>query len=191
MENQRKQKPQLNYLQEFNFEKTPILAGIVTTRELIALRPIVENLGLDWSYQLKKLKMDDAGDQLWSYAKVLSADNKPREMVCMAPFEFQNWLYEITPSDNMNIHVWSSYKKGLVLFIMDMLKTSLDEVLRLRGIETEFTLLKKDVIEYMSTDNEGKDASKLAKEKFKEAGSIKKRILDRMNNINPDQLLLL
>jgi hypothetical protein len=52
----KKSRPQLNQLQEFSYEKTAILAGIMTTGEAIALKPVVENLGLDWSSQLKKNK---------------------------------------------------------------------------------------------------------------------------------------
>jgi hypothetical protein len=48
MENQKKALHQLDLLNKYDFEKTAVLAGINTFGEVIALKPIVENLGLDW-----------------------------------------------------------------------------------------------------------------------------------------------
>lgn len=183
--------PQLNYLQEFNFEKTAVLAGNMATTEAIALKPVVENLGLDWSSQLKKIKRDDSRNQLWSYSKTYAEDGKAYEMVCMTPFNFQNWLFELNESDNLNIQLWSSYKKGLVIYLMAMLKVSLDEITRLRHVENEHIILKSMVTEYINANEEGKKFTQLAKGKFKESVTLQKDILDRMNGENPDQLRLL
>lgn len=185
------ERPQLNFLQEYEFEKTPILAGLMTTGESIALRPVVENLGLDWSSQLKKIKRDDPKNELWSYSKVIADDGKPRDMVCMNPFNFQNWLHDLNISDNLNIQLWSSYKKGLVIYLMAMLKVSLDEVTRLRHIADEYDILKKMVTDYINANEQGKSFTRQAKEKFKESVELQKDILDRMNKDDSSQLRLL
>lgn len=184
-------RPQLNNLQEFEFEKTLVYAGVVTTTEYIGLKPVCENLGLDWPSQLKRIKRDERQNQLWSFAKVIADDGKSREMVVMKPLDFQDWLYNLNVTEDSKIQLWSSYKQNLVLYLLEMLKVSMDEVLRLRGIETDFNYFKVDVTAYIDAHNAGKEYTKSAKEKFKEANGLEKKLLERMQNINPNQLKLL
>lgn len=125
-------RPQLNHLQEFSYAETAVLAGIMTTGEAIALRPVVENLGLDWSSQLKKIKRDYKLNQLWSSYKVASTDGKSYEMVCLSPANFQEWLWSIKVSENVNVELLETYKKGLVVYLLMMLKISLDKVQELQ-----------------------------------------------------------
>ncbi len=182
-------RPQLNYLQEYQYEKTAVLAGKMTTGEAIALKPVIENLGLDWSSQLKKIKRDENLSQLWSYHKMISKDGKSYDMVCLPPMFFQEWLWQLNASGNLNIELWNAYKKGLVVYLMDMLKVSLDEVKRLRNIETLYDGLLTDTKSYFEANDEGLDLSRKAKGKFKEQKEIKERILSRFNT-DPDQLIL-
>jgi hypothetical protein len=190
MEKQKNQRPQLNSLQEFEFLKTSLMAGNMTTGEAIALKPIVENLGLDWSSQLKRLKREDPANQLWSSENYIAEDGKNREMVCMNPVNIQNWLYGFQLSHNLNVSLLEDYKKGLVVHLLMMLKISLDEVQRLRAIEQEFQSIKCLVYEFVKETDEGQYHNALSKEKFRSAKNLKTALYDRLNNHNGDQTKL-
>jgi len=137
-----KQQPQLNELQKFRYAKTDVLAGLVTTGEAIALKPVIENLGLDWSSQLKRIKRDPVLNKLWSYVKTKSSDGKSYDMVCFSPMVFQDWIYGINVSDNLNVALWEEYKKGLVVYLLMMLKMSLDKIEDLQHSDTALARLK-------------------------------------------------
>jgi len=191
MENQEKQWRQMNYLQEFEFEKTPVYAGIVTTTEYVALKPVCENLGLDWPSQLKRVKRDEKQNQLWSFAKVIAEDGKPREMVVMRPLDFQNWLYGLNVFNGSKIQLWSSYKQSLVVYLLMMLKGASDELIELRSTKRYFDLFQMKVTTYIDAHNEGKEYTKHAKGRFKDANVLEKEIIDMMKNTNTNQLTLL
>lgn len=178
---QRKTSPQLEVLQNFEFLKTPVLAGICSTGEEIALRPVVENLGLDWSGQLKVIKSHETYSQLWTSVKAISQDGKSREMVCLSPIIFQDWLWALNPkSEKFNTELWEQYKKGLVIHLMYMLKMSLDEIKRLRSIERKYLQLKSTVNMMMSKDEQVYEASKLRRELNYEKKMIAKSLKDSL-----------
>lgn len=180
---------QLNVLKEYQFEQTPVVAGNVHTAELIALKPIIENLGLNWSGAHQKINRDENLLQLCVSAKVTAGDGKQREMLCLKPSDFQNWLYDLnSQSDKFNIALWEQYKKGLVIYLLEMLKVSLDEVKRLRNIDTEYITLKKIVTNYINANEQGKTYTRMAKEKFKESIVLQKSILERMDEKDLAQL---
>ena len=69
--------------------------------QLIAIRPICEALGIDYSRQLKKIKEDPDLGPTVGMKPTVAADGKQREMLCM-PVEFIfGWLFTINP-DNVN-----------------------------------------------------------------------------------------
>ena len=179
--------PQLGLLQDYEFEKTPVLAGIVPPGEMIAIRPICENLGIDRKWQQERIQQHKQWSQLGGFANVVAADKKQREMYCLPPAAFQEWIWSLTATENMNKELWEKYKKGLVIYLLMMLKISLDEIERLHGVETRLDLLTADVVEMIEADDEGKDFSKKAKGKFSEVREIKKRILARLS-VDPNQL---
>lgn len=181
---------QLETLKEYKFQETPVLAGMVRMIELIAVKPIVENLGLSWSGAYERIQRDPNLSQLFVSAKTTAEDGKQREMICMKPTDLQNWLWNLNKTENMNVQLWEEYKKGLVVHLLMMLKISLDEVQRLRNIEEDFGIMKAMVTEFIQETEEGQNYSTMAKEKFKNAKSMKSAILERMNGHNPDQTKL-
>lgn len=186
MKNQTNTRPQLNSLQKFEFAKTSVMAGLMTTGEAIALKPVVENLGLDWSSQLKRVKRNYNDDQLWS-SKVQSKDGKSYDMICMSPTIFQDWLWSLNTSDNLNIELWEIYKKGLVVQLLIMLRISLDEIKRLRRIESLYKAQKNDMISILGMDEEAAEARRRGAERRKQ----KTRMLDRLREslfTDPNQL---
>jgi hypothetical protein len=183
----KKSRPQLNQLQEFSYEKTAILAGIMTTGEAIALKPVVENLGLDWSSQLKKIKRDHKLNQLWSSHKVVSSDGNSYEMVCASPANFQEWLWSLNVSENVNVELLETYKKGLVVYLLSMLKMSLDKI---QEIQDENHILKQikelsaEIEELKSFMDNHIDLSK----RFRKEIKSKEAELKSLINQNPNQL---
>ena len=187
MNTQNESQPQLNLLQEFEVEKTAVMAGLMTTGEAIALRPICENLGIDWSSQHKKIQRDGVFDQLWSPQKSIGKDGKKYEMLCLPPVPFQEWLYSLSDvkSENLNKPLLLSYQKGLVIQLMIMLKISLDEIERLRAIEGNFVELAKNVRELIDKDEEGRNLSAQSKAAFKDKKEIQAKIIDDLRtNMN-------
>ncbi len=171
--------PQLEILNRYEFHETTVLAGISAIGEMIALKPIVENLGLDWSAQLRVIKNDYKMNQLWSNMKAVGADGKLREMICMNPYNFNDWLHELNPkSENLNVGLLQEYRKGLVLHLMMMLKISLDELQKSSSIKESFLELKKLNDEKKKLDSEILKLQEDTKTKKNEIKKIQARIDD-------------
>jgi hypothetical protein len=171
---------QLNSLQEFEYKNTAVLAGIFRTGEMIALKPVCENLGISWSWQFEQLKNDSLLNQLFGKQKVVSKDGKSYEMVCLPPTAFQEWLWNIKSTEKTNSELLEEYKRGLVVHIMTMLAISLNEIDRLRVVESNYNRLKVEVQQLIMIDDEGKQFTRQAKEKFKYAKNLKDVIMKRL-----------
>lgn len=188
MKNQKNECTQFNSLMEFEFAKTSVMAGIVHTGEMIALRPCVENLGLNWSGQLQAIKRNPEIDELCVSVKAIALDGKNREMICLSPAAFQDWLWNLNPkSENFNRELWEQYKKGLVVHLLTMLKISLDEINRLRNVEHDFRALRRDVLDLMKTHEEKEQLASKVRDLNKDYKTIQDRIITRVIK-DPDQL---
>lgn len=191
MEKSQAKCPQLNKLEAYEIEKTVVLAGFMSTVEVIALKPVVENLGLDWSGQLKRLKREDPTGQLWTFEKFVTEDKKSRDMVCMTFFNFQDWLHDIIPSENMNVQLWTLYKKRLIITLLELFRASLDEVVKLRIEANEYAYFRAKVDECFNEDILGSDMSNPAKVHFKNKKKLMVDVRDMITKKNSPQLTLL
>lgn len=180
---------QLTSLEEFSYAETAVLAGISRTLEVIALKPVCENLGISWSWQFEQLKKDDQLSKLFGKEKVVSRDGKSYEMICLPFNVFQDWLWNLNPTDKMNTQLWEEYKKGLVVYLLQMLKVSLDEVQRLRDVEREAKVFRNMMATYLRNESAGKEHYKKGKEYFKENREMKEEIYNMINK-DPNQLFL-
>lgn len=172
METFKTEHKQLGILQNFEFAKTFVMAGIAHTGEAIALRPCVENLGLNWSGQFQAIQRNQELNELCVKVKALAEDGKMRDMVCLPPGAFQNWLWELNPkSEKFDSSLWESYKKGLVMHLLLMLKMSMDEIQRTQTITDSFATLRSlnsDIKEIDRRLGENQDeARKLKSDKTK------------------------
>lgn len=61
----------------------------------IALKPICEALGLEWTNQLKALKGDPMLAELWCERTIVAGDRKPRMMVCLPERYVYGWLFRM------------------------------------------------------------------------------------------------
>ena len=68
-------------------------------RKLVPIKPICEAVGVDYEAQRQKLRDDDFLDSTALLSKVVAADGKEREMLCL-PYEFIfGWLFTINPKN--------------------------------------------------------------------------------------------
>ncbi|WP_249961125.1 phage antirepressor N-terminal domain-containing protein [Histophilus somni] len=60
-----------------------------------AMKPICENIGLDWTAQAQRLKRDEILNSTMVIITIVAEDGKNREMICL-PIEYLNgWLFGI------------------------------------------------------------------------------------------------
>lgn len=185
--NNEKNSEQLNFLKEFQYAETTVLAGISRTLEVVALKPICENLGISWSWQFEQLKNDTSLGQLFGKEKILSKDGKSYEMIVLPYENFQYWLWDLKPTEKMNLPLWEEYKKGLVMYLLRMLQISIDEVKRLRRIEFLYKQLSSKTRMALSIDEEAAEARRKGRERRKEKSTIVKSIWEDLNT-DPNQL---
>lgn len=62
----------------------------------VAMRPVVENMGLNWKSQYDKIA--DRFDSTVVIITTVAEDGRQREMVCLPLRKFPAWLYSISPS---------------------------------------------------------------------------------------------
>lgn len=61
----------------------------------VAMRPICDNIGLDWAGQFSRIKRDEVLNSTVVIITTVADDNKKREMLCL-PIEYLNgWLFGI------------------------------------------------------------------------------------------------
>lgn len=182
--------PQFNLLAQYEYEQTPVLAGINSIGHMIALKPIVENLGLDWAGHLRVIKNDPKLNQLWSMVPAIGSDGKMRDMICMNHQDFNDWLWGMNiKSENFKTDLWEGYKKGLVIYILTMLKISLDELQKNQAISETFKELRKlntskKELERRLIDSQN-DCKKLKTEIIRTQQSI-----DEILGRSPNQLII-
>lgn len=180
---------QLNTLQNFEYAETRVMAGKVNTGEMIALRPVSENLGLSWSSTLQALKRDSQFSQLCSTVLALGADGKKYEMACLPPDAFQSWLWSLEPSKykNFNSPIWEEYKKGLVLHLLLMLRTALDHIQQTSEENYNNAQLRQLTLKKVELENKKTSLSSQTKEVNEELKKVNADIKELALK-DPDQL---
>lgn len=94
----------------------------------VAMRPVVEGMGLAWQPQLEKLKGERFASTVTEIVTV-AQDGKPRAMTCLPLRKFPGWLTTISPNkvspqirDNILMYqmesddaLWDYWNKGVAL----------------------------------------------------------------------------
>jgi hypothetical protein len=74
----------------------------IDNRIMVGVKPICENIGLDFQNQYELIKNDDILSGLYGVHHIVAADGKEREMNCI-PLEFiPGWLFQVKISNTMN-----------------------------------------------------------------------------------------
>lgn len=61
----------------------------------IALKPICDALGLEWTWYHKALKADPFLSQLWWDSTIVAADGRQRKMVCLPERYIYGWIFQL------------------------------------------------------------------------------------------------
>lgn len=84
-------------LQTFDFNGDQIVTCMVDGQPHVAMRPIVENLGLSWSTQQGKIN-SQSGKYNCVHMNTVGSDGKRREMLAMPTKRVTLWLASINPN---------------------------------------------------------------------------------------------
>ena len=78
-----------------DFHGQPISVIPQDNKLFVAIKPICENLGIQWHAQRKRIQRDDVLNSTASMMNSVAADGKERQLLCL-PLEFINgWLFGI------------------------------------------------------------------------------------------------
>jgi hypothetical protein len=183
------QSPQLGFLQEFEYSKTPVLAGISPLGEMIAIKPICENLGIDRKWQQDKIKSDPYLNSVGGMCKMVSKDGKKYDMYCLPPAAFNKWLFSLTATEKMNVGIWEEYKQGLVIYILTMLKISLDKIQSMAQTNEDMKRVRSLYIRKGDLKRELGELNEAVKKTKADILSAQREI-DEILSLNPNQLRL-
>lgn len=82
-------------LKKVNFHGNEIAVIEKNGKQYVAMKPIVEAMGLDWSKQLKRMKDDPVLSSTMDETSTVGMDGKQRTMISL-PLEYLNgWLFKI------------------------------------------------------------------------------------------------
>src|SRR5688572_13365748 len=77
------------------FHGQPIITAMVAGVAYVAMKPIVENLGMSWSTQLRKLQSQK---DKYGYAHMnIPSQGGIQEMLCLPLKKLNGWLFSINP----------------------------------------------------------------------------------------------
>lgn len=63
-----------------------------------AMKPICENIGLDWKSQYSRMKRDDVLNSTMVIITIVAEDGKKREMLCIPIKKLNGWLFGLNPN---------------------------------------------------------------------------------------------
>jgi hypothetical protein len=159
---------------------------------MVPVRPICVNLGLDRKWQQEKIKSTPELLQLGGTFKAMANDGKSYEMLCLNLRGIQMWLWSISDTPNLNKLLLEEYRKYLAIDIQEvlsgMLKVSLDEVERLRALNTVNTQSLEIARQYMEAEEQGRELTRQAKDFFKQAKDLKQEFVKSRETPNQLQL---
>ncbi|MGE1645380.1 phage antirepressor N-terminal domain-containing protein [Enterobacter hormaechei] len=78
------------------FNGQQIITAMAAGVAYVAMKPIVENLGMSWSTQVRKL-MADKGKFNCVHMNMVATDSKLRDVLCLPLKKLNGWLFSINP----------------------------------------------------------------------------------------------
>jgi hypothetical protein len=82
-------------LVKVNFRGDVLYGGDVGGKTVVALRPAVEAMGLNWASQFKRLRRDPVLSPTVAMMTTVGADGRQRELVCLPLDMVHGWLFTI------------------------------------------------------------------------------------------------
>ena len=87
-----------NEIVTVDFHGSELLAIEKDGKQFVAMKPIVEVLGLDWSNQLSNIKNDSSLAPTMQTIYMVAEDGKNRGMVCLPLNMMHGWLLTVNPN---------------------------------------------------------------------------------------------
>lgn len=78
-----------------DFHGQSILASAIDGKPYVALKPLVENIGLQWEAQYKRLQRNPVLKSTMSVMDMVAEDGKTREMLCLPLSMLNGWLFGV------------------------------------------------------------------------------------------------
>jgi hypothetical protein len=139
---------------------------IENDEELVAVKPICEALGIDYSGQLQRIKEDPILGSTMELSPMVASDGKTREMQCL-PLKFAfGWLFRI---DSRNVK--EEAREALITYQMKVYDL----------LYTYFTSYMKFVNEKQKLTVKEIEKVKRARKEFREAKDMVARAEGRLN----------
>ena len=88
----------MSNIQTINFNNQQLLTVEKDGIRYVAVKPICENLGLDWASQFTKIKSNEILEPTIVFITTVAEDGKNREMVCLPIDMINGWLFTISPN---------------------------------------------------------------------------------------------
>lgn len=79
------------------FKGQPVITAMAAGVVYVAMKPIVENLGMSWSTQLRKLN-ENKDKYNCAHMNMVAMDKKLRDVLCIPLKKLNGWLFSINPS---------------------------------------------------------------------------------------------
>ena len=84
-----------NNIQTIDFNGQELLTIEKDGIHYAAVKPICENIGLNWDSQFRRIKRDDVLNSTVAMMAIVAEDGKNREMMCL-PIDYLNgWLFGV------------------------------------------------------------------------------------------------
>lgn len=78
-----------------DFHGQSIIASAIDGKPYVALKPLVENIGLQWEAQYKRLQRNPVLKSTMSVMDMVAEDGKTREMLCLPLSMLNGWLFGV------------------------------------------------------------------------------------------------
>ena len=84
-----------NQIKKIEINDRELTMTYIDNQWWVAVKPICEALGVDYSRQLRTLKEDKIFSQLWSLETIVAQDLKKREMACLPEKFIYGWIFSL------------------------------------------------------------------------------------------------
>ncbi len=138
---------QVSKFLEFNGKTLVFIA--VDLQYWIALKPICEILGINFSRQLRTLKEDPIFGQLWSLQTIVAADEKSRQMASLPEKWIYGWIMQLE-SRSPELH---QYKKLCYEVLNDYFHGTISSRKELLSQKAKAQLTIDEVMNSLTPDN--------------------------------------
>lgn len=157
--------------QHITVNEREIMIATHGNEKFVAIKPICEAIGVDYDYQLEKIKNDEILSQLTKIYRVVAADGKERKMRVLPLRYIFGWLFTINPNN-----VKPEVKQDVINYKMECYNALFDSFTKRNSILKEKT---KYQVEVWELEEELKQD-----ERYKKIQTLKQNIKNASQRLN-------